>query len=184
MSTVRTMALMSLLLVALTACGASHKAVTTEKLEPYTCGTVQRLHTYQGVFLASQPQPADFEQAKKGGIKSVINLRHPGEVKEFDEKALVTGLGMEYHNPAWDGAAELTDAKFDEVRNLLKTSPRPILFHCASANRVGAHWLTYRALDGGLSIEEAIAEAKVVGLKSPNYEAKAIDYVKRHQAGK
>ena len=54
-----------------------------------------------------------------------------------------------------------------------------MLLHCASSNRVGAVWLAYRALDGGLSIEEAKAEAKIVGLKSPALEAKAIDYVKR-----
>lgn len=160
---------------------SGHRAVTTDKLEPYTCGSVARLHTYQGIFLASQPAAEDFEQAKKGGIKTVINLRHPEENKKFNEMQVVLGQGLKYENPAWNGPEELTDAKFDEVRQLLNTAQRPILLHCASANRVGAHWLTYRVLDGGLSVEDALAEAKVVGLKSPDYEAKARDYIKRHQ---
>ena len=163
----------------LAGCESSHKAVMTDKLEPYQCGTVQRLHTYQGVFLASQPQPDDFEQAKKGGVKTVINLRTRDEIKEFDEEFVVKSLGLEYHNVPISGADDLTDGKFDETRKLLKDVDRPVLLHCASSNRVGAVWLAYRALDGGLSIEEAKAEAKIVGLKSPALEAKAIDYVKR-----
>lgn len=162
---------------------SGHKAVTTDKLEPYTCGTVQRLHTYKGVFLASQPAPADFEQAKKGGVKTVINIRHASEIKDFDEKEVIADLGLAYHNPAWDGAGEMTDAKLDEIRGLLRSAQRPILFHCATANRVGAVWLAYRVLDEGASVEEATAEAKVVGLKSPDYERVAKAYIAKHKKG-
>ncbi len=159
--------------------GHEHKAITTEKLEPYACGDITKLHTYQGVFLASQPAEADFEQAKKGGVKTVINLRHIQEQKGFDEKAKVESLGLAYQNPAWNGPDELTDAKFAEVEKLLETARRPILLHCASANRVGAHWIVYRVKTGGLSVDDAVAEAKVVGLKSPDYEAKARAYLKK-----
>jgi len=162
--------------------GRSHKAPpATETLEPYQCGSVQRLHTYKGIFLASQPAPEDFDQAKRGGIKTVINLRHPAEQKDFDERQRVTVLGLAYHNPAWDGPDELTDAKIDEVRNLLRTSERPILLHCSSANRVGAIWIAYRTLDDGATLEAAVAEAKTIGIKSPDYERIAKDYVVRHQ---
>jgi uncharacterized protein (TIGR01244 family) len=163
---------------------AEHKAITTDKLEPYECGTITRLHTYGGVFLASQPKPEDFEQAKKGGVKTVINLRHEAEIKEFNEPETVTNLGLRYINLPWDGPDELTDQVFDESRKLLNNTERPILLHCSSANRVGAVWLAWRALDGGLSVEEAAAEAKVVGLKSPPYEEKARDYVARVSARK
>lgn len=160
-----------------------HKAITTDKLEPYTCGTVQRLHTYGGVFLASQPTAADFEEAKKGGVKTVINLRHADENKDFDEQAVVTGLGLAYIHMPWNGADELTDTIFDRSRELLNTAERPILLHCSSANRVGALWIPWRVLEGGLTYEEALAEAKVVGLKSADFEAKAKDYVERHRKG-
>lgn len=157
-----------------------HKAVVTEKLEPYECGSVKRLHTFKGIFLGSQPLAEDFEQAKQGGIKTVINLRHASENKEFDEEEIVTGLGLGYHNPAWNGPDELTDEKFDRVRELLRTVEKPILLHCSSANRVGAHWVTYRVLDDGIDYDEALAEAKVVGLRSPEFEAKAKAYIERH----
>lgn len=174
----------------LTSCGkngdddsqAEHKAITTDKLEPYECGEITKLHTYGGVFLASQPTAADFEQAKKGGVKTVINLRHHAEQKDFDEAQVIADLGLAYHNPAWNGPEEFTDEMLDELRNLLKTAERPILLHCSSANRVGAVWMVYRVLEDEISIEDALAEAKIVGLKSPDYEAKAKDYIERNQA--
>jgi len=165
----------------LSGCATQTKTAATEKLEPYQCGTVQRLHTFGGIFLASQPSAEDFEYTKKGGIKTVINMRHHSENKEFDEQKLVTGMGIVYHNPAWNGPEELTDAKIDEVRQLLKSAPKPVLLHCSSANRVGAIWLVYRVLDRGASVADATAEAKTVGLKSPDYEKLAKDYIKRHQ---
>lgn len=163
----------------LSACATEHKAITTDKLEPYECGTVTKLHTYKGVFLASQPSASDFEQAKKGGVKTVINLRHPAENKEFDEAEVIKGLGLNYFNPAWNGPEELSDQRFNEVRQLLRTAERPILLHCSSANRVGPMWLAYRVLDEGASLEQATAEAKTVGMKSPDYERLAKDYIAR-----
>lgn len=162
---------------------AEHKAITAEKLEPYQCGSIQRLNTYAGIFLASQPAADDLRQAKKGGVKTVINLRHPDEQKEFDEPALVQGeLGLAYVSLPWNGPDELTDAVFDRARELLNTAERPILLHCHSSNRVGAVWIPWRVLDGGLGLEEAVAEAKVIGMKTPGYEQKAREYVERRGA--
>lgn len=158
-----------------------HGAITTAQLEPYECGTITRLHTYNGVFLASRPQPGDLEQAKMGGVKTVVNMMHASEQAGFDEGAFVADLGLAYENPAWNGDAELTDDMIDRNLEILRTAERPMLVHCSSANRVGAIWYAYRALDGGLSDTEALAEAKVVGLKSPNYEAKVRDYLARHR---
>jgi len=153
--------------------------MAAESLEPYECGEVTRLHTFEGVFLASQPGEADFEQASMGGIRTVINLRHDFEMPDMNEQAIVEGLGLNYVHVPWNGPDELTDEVLDSLRMQLNQAERPILMHCASANRVGAVWLAYRMLEGGVSADEAKAEAKVVGLKSPAYEAKTLDYVAR-----
>lgn len=158
-----------------------HTAITTEKLEPFECGTITKLHTYKGVFLASQPSLADFEQAKQGGVKTVINLRNASEQEDFDEKAFIEGLDLTYHNAPFGSPDELTDAKFDEVRSLLRETKRPILLHCSSANRVGAVWLAYRVLDDGATIDQATQEAQTVGLKLPALKTKALDYIQRQR---
>lgn len=154
---------------------------TTEVLEPYVCGDIKRLHTYDGIFLASQPSASDLEQAAQSGIRTVINQRHDSEPSDFDERATVESLGLQYHNPAWNGPDELSDEIIDETRELLRTAPRPILLHCGSANRAGAIWLAYRALDGGVDIEAAATEARTVGLKSTEYEEIVRDYIDRHR---
>jgi uncharacterized protein (TIGR01244 family) len=118
-------------------------------------------------------------------VKTVIDLRKAGELKEFDEPKLIGELGLQYRNIPFGSPDELTDAVFDEARAALNKAERPILLHCHSANRVGAIWLAWRALEGGLPYEEALTEAQTVGLKAPALEAKAKDYIERqHAAGR
>jgi protein tyrosine phosphatase (PTP) superfamily phosphohydrolase (DUF442 family) len=70
---------------------------------------------------------------------------------------------------------------FDATRKLLVEAERPILVHCASANRTGAIWLVFRVLDTGLEYDAALAEAKQSGLRSAAFEAKAKGYIDRAQ---
>ncbi len=157
--------------------GSGHRAFVSDELEPYECGQVQKLHTQGGIFLASQPQAADFAQAKEGGIKTVINLRKPEEL-DWDEEKVVRDLGLEYHSLPFKSPSELTPEVFDRARALLNDpDKKPVLLHCASANRVGAVWLVHRVADDGLAYEDALAEAKTVGLKLPAYEARAKEYL-------
>ncbi len=158
-------------------------AVKTETLEPYECGTVKRLHTFGGIFLASQPQAADFEQAQTGGIVTVVNMRHAKEMEglDFDEAAVLADLDIEYIMLPWNGADELTDEVLDRGRELLNTAKRPLLVHCSSANRIGPIWIAWRVLDGGIGYEDALAEAKMIGIRTPAYAPKAKDYIARHR---
>jgi uncharacterized protein (TIGR01244 family) len=158
---------------------SQHKAVVTDKVEPYACGSITRMHTFGGVYLASQPQAADFAEAKHGGVRTVVNLRHAGETPELDEAKVVGDLGMHYVTLPWQGADELTDAVFDRAREIFAHQERPMLVHCSSANRVGAVWIPYRVLDGGLDLEAAVAEARTIGLKTAEFEQRARDYVAR-----
>jgi uncharacterized protein (TIGR01244 family) len=159
---------------------APEAAGATEVLEEYACGTVERLHTWNGIFAGSQPAAQDLHLARENGIQTVVNLRPASEDPGFDEAALVEGLGMEYRSIPFASPEELTDAAFEEARAVLRDeSRRPLFLHCNSGNRVGAIWYAFRALDGGLTSEEALAEAKRVGLKSPAFEQRAREYVER-----
>jgi len=163
---------------------ADKKPPASDKLEPYKCGKVERLHVFGGIFLASQPTPEDFKLAKEGGIKKVINLREPSEL-DWDEAAVVKKLGMEYVNAPFRSPDGLTDEIFNTVRKHLNDREQhPVLLHCSSANRVGAIWLAHRVLDHKLSYDEALAEAKTVGLKLPAFADKAKDYISRMQQKK
>ena len=161
--------------------GEETQAAPTGQLEPYSCGEVQRIHTLGDIFLASQPSSDDFQHAVDGGIKTVMDLRLPDEDRGFDEPARVEELGMAYHNVAFRAADTLTDEVIDRALGLMRDeATHPMMIHCASANRVGAIWLAHRVLDGGLSWDDALAEAATVGLKNPDFEAKVRDYVERN----
>ncbi len=155
-------------------------AIPAAALEPARLGAIRRLHALGGVFAASQPAALDLELAQEAGVRTVVNLRHESEVTDFDEPALARALGLTYVSIPWSGVDELTDEVFDRAREVLQTAERPLLLHCHSANRVGAVWLPWRVLDGGLSWDAALAEAEQVGLKTPAFVDRARDYVLRH----
>lgn len=152
-------------------------------LEPYSCGTVERLHTWNGIFAGSQPAADDLRHAQENGIRTIVNLRPAKEDAGFDEAALVKELGMRYENPAFASPAELTDAVFDEVRAVLRDEARkPVFLHCHSGNRAGAVWAAFRALDCGLPVDAAIEEGRAVGMKTPALEARVRAYVDAHRS--
>ena len=179
MKTLPTLMLLPVLLAG--GCATGNGLPSPNRLEPYQCGNMQRLHVYRDVFLGSQPSPEDLEHAQKGGIRTVVNLRHASEL-EFDEASAVRALGMHYITLPWNGPNELTDAILDRGREILRTAEKPLLMHCSSANRVGAIWLTHRAVDHGIPLDTAEQEARVVGLKTPAYATKARDHARRHGA--
>lgn len=151
------------------------------ELTPRSCFQAKGIHEFGGVFLAGQPTPEGFSEAQKAGVRTVVNLRADSEL-DWDEKATVVALGMQYVHVPIASADALTDDVFDQMRRLLKDkAKRPMLVHCFSAGRVGAAWLAHRVLDGGLTVEAAVAEARKIGLNSENFIAKATDYVKRMQ---
>lgn len=147
------------------------------KLERCEVGDVRQIHKLGKVFLAGQPSPEDFRIAKKGGLKTVVNLRTKPEF-QFDEAKHLKSLDIEYHHVPFRSPDTLTDKVFDAVRKVLKEKKKqPVMVHCASANRVGAIWLAHRVLDGGVKYEAALKEAKTVGLRTPAFEERAKEYI-------
>ena len=152
------------------------------KLEACELGSTYNVHRLGKIYLAGQPSADDFATAKKDGIKTVINLRTPGELP-FDEKAVLKGLGLEYHHIPFAAPETLKDEIFDKSLKVLgDRKKQPVLLHCASANRVGAIWLAHRVLTDKIPYDKAIKEAKEVGLKSQPYEAIAKVYIEKAQA--
>ena len=150
-------------------------------IERRACGSIAPLHAAGDVFLAGQPEPEDFERIRALGVKTIINQRPAAELHGFDEGAHVTSLGMAYANPAFGSPDELTDGVIDATLEALRSAERPVMMHCASANRTGALWMAYRVIEEGLGMEAALTEAKIVGLRSPEYERIVSDYITRHR---
>ena len=106
-------------------------------LESFESGSVDLVDPHDWISLEKQPTAAELEQASKDGVQTVINLRPSASTPDSTSAPIVTGLGMHTRISRSGAQAELTDDIFEESRALLRDAERPILLHCASANRVG-----------------------------------------------
>ena len=153
-------------------------------LEACEIGAIPNLHRFGRIFLAGQPSLADFGAAQElENVRTVINLRTESEMTDSGQEATLKRLKIEYHHLPFAAPETLTDEVFDATRKLVSDRKNlPLILHCKSANRVGAIWLVHRVLDGQQSYEQALAEAKQVGLRFAPYEQKAKAYIDRELA--
>lgn len=115
------------------------------------------------VITGGQPSPEQIRAMQAAGIKHVINLRTPGEM-DWDEKALVTSLGMQYHSIPVAGASGINADNAKALHDLMQSiGDEPLALHCASGNRVGA-LVALDAAAKGDSVDAAIAEGKKWGM--------------------
>lgn len=148
-----------------------------KKLEPATLGEM-KVQKFGNIYLGGQPTPEDFAAFKEAGGKTVISLRGEGESTSFDQAAVLADLGLTYHNPGFSSPDQLSEPIYRRVRDLL-ASPinEPILLHCASGNRVGAVWMAHRVLNHNVPYDQALEEAKAIGMKPQAFEPKVKELI-------
>ncbi|MGH8085877.1 MAG: beta-lactamase hydrolase domain-containing protein [Lysobacter sp.] len=117
-----------------------------------------------GVIATGKLDAADVASLEAMGIRHVVDLSLDGETPDFDEAAAVRAQGMAYSNLPLRGAADLTLDNVQAFDRLLRESPRPVLVHCASGNRVGAIAALRAAWLEDRSVEEAITIGRAWGL--------------------
>ncbi len=141
-------------------------------------GNTRPAFQWGSIYLGGQPSEADFKIIRDRGIKTVVDLRPPGEIN-WNEAAVVEGLGMHYVALPLRTVDEVTPELLDQALAILRdSSQHPVLLHCSSNNRTGAVWYAFRRLDSGLSPEAAQAEAQWMGLRTMAY----LDPVKQYVA--
>lgn len=174
---VQTVLLCGLLAWATPGFSDSQSSGSTKALKPHQLGTISPLHRSNQIYLAGQPVQQDFELVQKAGVKTILNLR-PLSEQRWDEGAYLKMLELNYINVPFRAPDTLTPEVFDQCRKILNdNSKHPLVVHCASANRVGAIWLTHRVLDDGISFDDALKEATQVGLKTRGYIKQAKAYI-------
>lgn len=134
-----------------------------------------------GLATAGQPSAAALEAFHAAGGQVVLDIRDPMEPRPFDEAQVVRGLGMEYVNVSVRQDS-LDDAVMDRVLETVRRSAdqsRPMLFHCASANRVGGALIPYFIIDKGMGEDEAVEAAMRVGMRGADLKEWGLDYARR-----
>jgi len=101
------------------------------------------------------------ELAEKG-FATIIDLRTENE-GTAEEKKSVESAGMSYINIPVTGAG-INHEQLVAFTRMIEKAQTPVLVHCASGNRVGALWTTYR-LSKGINSEIAFEEGRTAGMK-------------------
>lgn len=145
-------------------------------------GVVNACQAAPGIVTGGQPGKEHLEALKAAGTALVIDLREPMEPRSVDEPATVAALGMEYLNlPV--GPHSMNDAVIDSLRAALaRTEGKPVLVHCASANRVGGALIPWFMLDQGMEEEDAIDAAMRIGLRSAELMEWGLRYARSRKA--
>ena len=132
------------------------------------------------VATSGQPDAAAWAALARAGYKTENKQQETSEPRGHDEAAEIARAGLRYFLLPVSHES-LGDRQFDALREFLRDSTnRPALVHCQSANRVGALMLPYLRLDEHVPLDEARRLADIIGLRSPDYAALALDYVRRH----
>ncbi|EKT4448153.1 TPA: tyrosine-protein phosphatase [Stenotrophomonas maltophilia] len=119
-----------------------------------------------GLYAGGQPSAAQLQALAAQGVRTVIDLRQPGEDRGFDEIHAAESLGLRYVRIPVAGAEGLDAANVRAVHQALQQSQGPVLLHCASGNRAGAVLGLVNARYEHASPEQALQLGQRAGLKS------------------
>lgn len=129
------------------------------------------------VACAGATPPEALAALRERGFHTVVNFRTAGErgaaIDASREAAEAAGLNY-VHLPFRTPTAEIVESFLDTVA---EPANQPVYIHCGSANRVGAMWLIKRVKQDGYAVEDAVAEAEAIGLRSAPLKAFALEYV-------
>lgn len=146
------------------------------------------LEALAGVTNAAQPLPAvvtggqpgsgHFEALRAAGLEIVLDIRDPMEPRACDEPGEVRRAGMEYL--CIPVTSELSDELMERLLDVVRgTDGRPMLFHCASGNRVAGPMIAHLMLDHDMSEEDAVTEGMKMGLRSAEIMEWGTGYARR-----
>ena len=141
-------------------------------------GVVNYTRVDATVACAGATPPEAMAELKNRGFVSVINFRTAGENGATVDagRDAAESAGLKYiHLPFRQASAEVAEAFLDAVGD---PANQPVYIHCGSANRVGAMWLIKRVRQDGWSVDAAMEEAELIGLRSEGLKEFALEYVR------
>ena len=157
MSMLRRIVWPALLLAVALATGCAHA--------PPAATSVPLLQPLPGLYTAGQPAASDWAAIKARGVRTVVNLRAPGELKDRDEAAEVRAAGLRYVEIPVSGAEGINPANARALHAALAPAHGGgVLVHCASGNRAGALLALEQRDFDGVAAERALEIGKSGGV--------------------
>lgn len=147
--------------------------------------SVQGIHNFyqvdSHVYRGGQPSESGFQYLVKLGVKTILDLREPGD-RATQEERMVTTLGLKYINVPMSGLTPPTAAQISQILALLEdSSPGAVFVHCMrGADRTGAVIAAYRIDHDHWNNDRALEEAKSDGMSF--FQVPRKDYIRNFHA--
>lgn len=153
------------------ACQATREPVVTREygcppVVHATLGSMHNVSVSGSLWFGSLPAAADLDLAHRRGIETVIDLTTPAEAQGYDVASVCKELGMRYVSIGVECRDCIDDPLVDEVLAALRTADGgPLLLFCNNGSRAAMIVAIHRCVDEGVSLEEALTEARRAGMK-------------------
>jgi uncharacterized protein (TIGR01244 family) len=135
-------------------------------------------HLYRG----AQPTAEGFRSLAGLGVKTVIDLRAPGDRGRDEEEQIVNQAGMHYIHLGLNGYHAPSSGQIAELLAAIERESGPVFIHCRrGADRTGTVVACYRIAHQNWTNEKALAEAKQYGMSWTEFSMQ--DFVKHFIAG-
>jgi tyrosine-protein phosphatase SIW14 len=134
--------------------------------DPHAITGIPNFHQVTNrIFRGGQPEVSEsWTQLSKLGVKTVLDLRRPGEHSTTAESIAVSAAGMRYVNFPMNGLDTPTVERLAGALALLNGTD-PIFVHCKQGrDRTGTVIAAYRICHQGWENRKALAEAQSLGL--------------------
>lgn len=118
------------------------------------------------MLLGPQPTEQDLQQAKRRGIKTVIDFRLPSETPEPNAD-LASRNGLDYVNIPVNKAS-LSRGQIDDLDRAMQEKEGPFLIHCASGVRAALLLVLSKAKKNNWTAERTFEEACAMGFDLQN----------------
>jgi uncharacterized protein (TIGR01244 family) len=125
-----------------------------------------------GFYIGPQPAREDLEEARRQGVRTVIDFRLPTETVTSNED-LARSCGLDYVNIPVD-KARLSSEQIGRLDQALEQKQGPFLIHCASGARAAMLLALSKARRHQWSAERTFEEARAMGFDlraSPDFSA-------------
>jgi tyrosine-protein phosphatase SIW14 len=117
------------------------------------------------LYRGAQPKAGGLEKLKAMGIRSIVNLRGPGESTQ-DENADARALGLRYYDVPLPEFSQPSDTQVQQILDIINTAEnQPVFVHCRHGqDRTGTIIACYRITHDGWTGSAAKKEAVSYGM--------------------
>ena len=158
----RTLAMIAGITLLATATAAAPRKPSSQQTYGVTGATLPQ----PGIMAAGQPTGEQVQLLAEEGYRGVIDLRLPGEARDFDEPEAARLSGLVYINIPVTPET-LDQAAIDRFVNAMRTLERPLIVHGSTADRPAALLYAWLVLEKKERPERALEQARSAGLRDP-----------------